>query len=324
MASFKEYIKGKWGGVKASPRFRNICTFLIFVVIAILFWFIMAINDNVTRNLRVSVKVDNIPSAVTFINDPPQYIQVTVRDKGTNILRSGVLRNLGVNINFNDYAHDGTFRLSRNDLMALLRHSLGANIQISSLSTDSLRLHYTDKPGKVVPVIARVDVTASSGNIIAGPPILVEKSVKVYSYGDQSDTVSRVYTEVLTKRNLSQSTTFSAKLQPIPGVKILPPMVRVRIPVEPLVVKEGYAQVETRGVPVGESLLLFPNRVPITYYVPMNRFSETTAPIKVIVDYEDTKATKGNKLPVRIVSWPDYIVSPELKNDSVEYTLVRN
>lgn len=313
-----------WSKVKSSPRFHNVCMFLIFVVVAILFWVIMAMNDNVTQNFRVTIKMDNVPDSVTFINDPPHYLQVVVRDKGTKILRSGVLRNPGVNINFNDYAHDGIFRMSRNDLIAALRQSLGSTIQISSLSSDSLRLYYTDKPGKTVPVLARVDVSASSGNIIAGPPVLIEKSVKVYSYGNQTDTVTRVYTEVLAKRDLSQPTTFNVKIEPIPGIKVIPPMVRVRIPVEPLVAKESYAQVETRGVPSGESLLLFPNRVPVTYYVPMSRFNDATAPIVVCVYYDDTKVTKGNRLPVRITSWPDYVMNPEVKNDSVEYTLVRN
>ena len=81
--------------------------------------------------------------------------------------------------------------------------------------------------------------------------------------------------------------------------------------------------IESRGVPQGESLLLFPNRVPVSYYVPMSKFNDTEAPISAAVDYADTKLTRSNQIPVRLGNVPDYVVNPKIKADSVEYTLVK-
>lgn len=41
------------------------------------------------------------------------------------------------------------------------------------------------------------------------------------------------------------------------------------------------------------------------------------------MDYMETRLRVGNKLGVRLKSYPEYVVNPELKTDSVEYTLVR-
>ena len=94
-----------------SGGFHNALVFLIFVVIATVFWIVITLNDSVTDTFRVKFRVDNVPDSVTFITDPPHEIHVTLRDKGTNILRSGVMRDPTVNVNFRDYAHSGVFRL---------------------------------------------------------------------------------------------------------------------------------------------------------------------------------------------------------------------
>ena len=55
----------------------------------------------------------------------------------------------------------------------------------------------------------------------------------------------------------------------------------------------------------------------------MSKFSDGDIPLTVTVDYKDTHIYKGNRLPLTITSYPPFIVNPEVKSDSVEYTLVR-
>ena len=288
----KRDLRDTWLKVRTSGQFRNVLLFLVFVAVSALFWCILALNDSVTETFVVRVQLENVPDSVTFINQPPQAMHVTLRDKGTNILRSGVLKHPQININFRDYSDRGIFRMSKSDLNAVIKTAFGNGIQIIATSLDSLRSYYTDSPGKRVPVRIMADVTASSGNIIAGAPVPMQRGVRIYSYGDEIDTISQVVTEVLKN-------------------------------VEPLVHKEGYAVIESRGVPQGESLLLFPNRVPVSYYVPMSKFNDTEAPISAAVDYADTKLTRSNQIPVRLGNVPDYVVNPKIKADSLEYTLVK-
>ena len=316
-------LRMNWRSVRNSATFRNVLIFLIFVVVAALFWFILAINDSVTETFSVRFHLQNVPDSVTFINDPPQTIHVTMRDKGTNLLRSGIMKNPVINVNFRDYASNGILRLTRNDMTAAIKSTFGNATQIMSTSVDSVRCYYTESLGKRVPVVINADVTASSGNIIAGNPIPLQRGVRIYSYGREVDSVHHVSTELLTRRDLSKTSVFEVPLKKIRGVRIKPDLVGVQINVEPLVHKEGYATIETRNVPEGESLLLFPNRVPVSYYVPMSMFNDSEVPITVYVEYGHTMMTRGNKLPVLIGSVPDAVINPVVKADSVEYTLVR-
>ena len=99
----------------ASSAFRKMLTFLVFVVIAALFWFIMALNDSAQDDFEVRVAITNVPDSVTFINLPPQKIHVMVRDQGVNLWRNGILVRPAVEINFRDFSNDGRFIVRRSD-----------------------------------------------------------------------------------------------------------------------------------------------------------------------------------------------------------------
>lgn len=315
--------KEKWRGMKSSTGFHNFLLFLSFVAIATLFWLILSLNDSVTQTVDVKVRIENVPDTVTFINDPPADFHVTLRDRGTNILRSGVLNRPHIDLNFRDFADKGTFRFTRSDLNTALKTVFGNSAQIAATSIDSLNLRYTTGKGKRVPIVINAEVSAAPGSVISEAPKPKERAVMVYSDADILDTITRVYTEKIRKRNLSETVEVKVKFRPIAGVKIVPSSVMVRIPVEPLVKKDAITTVRAENVPKGESLLLFPNRVHVSYYVPMSLFSSDFVPVDVAVDYHDIKRTDGNRLPVRIRNAAEYAVSPELRIDSVEYTLVR-
>lgn len=315
-------VREWWRRLRESSRFHDVLVFLIFVVVAAGFWIVIALNDSVTQNFKVKVGLVNVPDTVTFVTDPPAEFTVTVRDKGTNILRSGLTRQPVVEFNFRDYADEGIFRLTKSEINAAIKKTFGSSVQISSMSLDSLRLYYTDSRGKRVPVRVNVDATAASGYVISGQPRALQTGVRIYSYGDETDTVRYVQTVSLTRRNLSKTAQFEVKLQPIKGVKIVPSTIKIEIPVEPLVRKDGYAQVEARNVPEGRSLLLFPNKVQVSYYVPMSKFNDDDEPVTATVDFDDIQRVAGSRLPVSIARMPEYVVNPELQTDSIEYTIM--
>lgn len=321
---FIQKLKDKWHGMRASEGFRNFMLYLAFVAVAALFWLVLSMNDSVSRTVDMELKIDNVPDSVTFINVPPATFHVTLRDKGTNMLRSGLLAHPQLGLNFREYADDGIFKVRQSDIISSIKNRYGNSAQIISLSLDSLNLHYTTQKGRRVPVVVLSDVTAASGMVVNGAPKALQKSAMIYSYSDITDTITRVYTHPIIRRNLSNTTELEVALQSIPTVRIIPSTVKVEIQVEPLVKKEAMATVLTYNVPEGESLLLFPNRVQVEYFVPMSLFSSDLVPIDVGVDYSDIFMYSGDRLPVTIRSYADYVESPRLLVDSVEYTLVRN
>lgn len=317
-------VKTDWRRIRNSRQFHNVLMFLVFVAVATVFWFIVALNDNFSETYKVKFVVTGVPDSVTFINDPPSDIHVTVRDKGTNIIRSGVVKDPQVEVNFRDFAHDGIFRMTAAEINSELKSDLGGAATISAVSIDSLRLHYTDKPGKKVPVVVQSDIEAASGYIIQGQPSSLTRTVLVYSYGDEVDTVRMVRTQRLVRNDLSKTSVFDVKIIPLANVKIVPSTVKVRVPVEPLVHKEIYVPVEIENLPADASLLLFPNKVPVSFYVPMSHFNDDKYMVRVACDFADTGRTTGSRIPLQVQSHSPILVNVELKADSVDYTLIKH
>lgn len=312
------------GRLRKSSRFHSLLLFLLFVGIAAFFWLVMALNDSVQDTVKVRIRIDNKPDTVTFISTVPKDIHVEVRDKGTSLFRTAGVREPELSLNFRELASDGQFICSRTDMMSALKSVFGPSASIISSSIDSLRLVYTDRPGKSVPVQIAVQSSPKAGFVVYGSAVSTPQRVMVYGPRQILDTISRVFTKRYVERDLSDPVTFSAELVTIPGARIIPSSVSVKINVEPLVVKETMVSVTAENVPAGESLLLFPSKVQVSYYVPMSRFSDTDVDPKVVVDYKDISGHMGGKLPVHIeLEHQPNIVNPVLRTDSVEYTLLR-
>lgn len=309
--------------MKATQGFRKFLTFLIFVVVAALFWIILALNDNLQEDLTVRVNVYNIPDSVTFITDPPKEIHVMVRDRGTNLWRNGVFSHPAIDLNFKEYGHDGTFAVSKGELTAGLKKAFGQTATIISTSIENLRLVYTTSPGKRVPVDVTMDLTAAVGKVITGKPGVSPSGVLVFGSRDALDTIGKVFTEKLRGENLEESKKFTVKLRKIPGVKIDPSTVEVTVNVEQLVRKEVRVNIQIDNKPEGSDLLLFPSTATVEYYLPMSKFGKYDEKIDVRVDYRDMEAGSG-RLPLHLGRHDPQLENIRLLDDDVEYTLVKN
>lgn len=319
-----EKIKECWAFLKKSPRYHDMWLFLLFILIAAVFWFVMVLNDSVEETFTVKLNIYNKPDSVTFINDPPSQISVTIRDKGTQLLRGGFSKQRDVDINFREFAEGGVLRCSNKDFYRLLRGAFGTSSQILSATSDSLRLAYTSLPGKRVPIELVADVNASLGNTLAGKPELSRRYALVYAENTAVlDTIYRVFTQRLVKKNLKETTRIDVKLAEIKGVKIVPASVTVNIPVEALVNKTAAVPIIARNVPFGSNVVLFPSSVDATFYIPMSKFNTEKFDITVEADFHNVRAGLS-KVPVRVAGSPDYVHNIKLMTDSVEFTLVKN
>lgn len=310
--------------LRKSSKFRSTLTFTVFVGIAAMFWLIMTLNESVQDGCIVNVKISNKPDSITFISDVPKTIHVEVRDKGSSLMRTMWMKTPTVSLNFRELSDNGQMICSRSDIMSALKETFGSNATILSSSIDSLRLIYTDSPGKNIPVVAEVKASAKAGYIVYGHPVADPPRVTAYGPREIIDTIHRVLTKSYVEQDLSETKSFISELKKIPGVRLIPGSVNVRVNVEPLVAKEDIVTVVAENVPHDENLLLFPSNVRVSYYVPMSEFSNDRKAVRVVVDYNDLAEHRGERLPLRIESVKGIAaVNPRLHSDSVEYTLVR-
>lgn len=325
MGKKSDDLKSKWNAIRQSPSYHNIMLFLVFVVIATGFWFITAMNEKVDGAFDIALRIVNVPDSVTFITEPPTKIHVNVQDKGTNLFRSGMSRHPQLTLNFKDFSQQGAFRVTPVDMTASLRSLFGASAQIISTSIDSISLPYTTEPGRVVPIKLQLDLEPVIGSVVSKTIKMSTKTVRLYSTSVNLDTISYVRAVPVIRRNLQETTNINVAIVPIPGVRIIPDHVKLSIPVEPLVKKQTLVEIKVLHVPSGESILLFPAKAEVEYFLPMNMFDSDPSGFVVTADYNDivNSAPGSNRLHVNVTRWPGYCEGVTIPNDSVEYTIVK-
>lgn len=319
---FKAKVRHFFG---AAGKFKSLWQYLLFVLVAGVFWFIMALNDDMQADFRVAIRIDGVPDSVTFITDPPTELTVTVRDKGSSLLRRRFMEEPVIHIPFQEFAYRNRLRVSPSAMLSRLRGFFGAGASVNITSADSVGVYYTTSPGRVVPIRVNADVTAALGKVINGRPRLNVREARIFSVSDITDTIMYVSTMPVVRRDLTDTYRLKVDIHPIKGVRIEPSSVEVVFPVEPLENRKVFVPVTAVGVPPDRSLALFPPKVEVSYLVPMSMSEEVPATeFSVTADYADISASSSAMIKISLNKIPKAVQSATLMADSIEYTIIRN
>lgn len=306
-----------------TPRGKDVLTYLVFVVVAFVFWLMLSLDSTIQRDYDLPVEIENVPDSVTFISTPPPTINVSVRAKGAMLVRYNWGRIRPIRFNFHEFIDDdNSWGLNSMKLAAKVRDYFGDGTNINSIRPDSLRLIYTTLSGEKIPLKVDIDATTNMQSVICGPITANVDSVMAYSPNTRTRIPAYAETEAVRRRNLHDTTYIDVKLKSVRGVRFIPSKVRIRIPVEPLISKRQEVRVKPVNLPPKHDMITFPSKVEVAYLLPMSRYNEDLE-LNAVVDY-DKISKKSHKVPVRLSTLPQYVKSVSITPDSVEYVIESN
>ncbi len=304
-----------------SQRGRNILVFGIFLVISAILWSVLTLNEEEQYDLRMPVVLTNVPDTVTVIGTPPEYVSVSLRTKGTTIVKQTLGRVPELKIDFRVYRSRKGIILGDADLKALARSPFGgANILV--VSPDSINLPYTTRPGQPYPVVVDYKATAGPRTVLTGRPKVSVDSVKVFSNRRLPDNLTAIATEPIRLTGLEHTTTTRVRLVAPRNSRVIPDSVDVTIDVEPLIAKTRSVPIETVNVPKDVRVITFPHEIEVNYMVPMSIYNNTHPDFRVLADYNSISRT-SHKIRLRLRDVPDNLTNVRLSLDSVEYIIER-
>lgn len=314
-------MAAKFRRLLRSSRGKDILIFLLFLGVSYVFWVIMTLNDDMQQDVKVRLEIAGTPAGYTFITEPPQYMLVGVRDKGTVLANYSISGARTLKVSYADMTFDET-----NDRLTMTEQQLGARLrslfdpttQIVSMRPDSLSLIVTDRAPNRAKVIADVEVTPAGQYVISGPITVSPDTVNVYSARHLRVRPRTVRTAKITRTELKDTLQLEVRLQTEPGTRIEPSRVRLTVPVEPLIAKNREVAVQLVGVPESDAVVLFPSRVRVSYLMPMSLYNSENSVLTVTANFSHRH---NGKMPLTIGPLPDYYRGVELSADSVEYLI---
>ena len=302
-------IQAKVTAALKSSRGQNVMLYLLFVAVAFVFWVFLSLDT----------ELQDVPDSVTVIGQIPPSIGVSVKGKDSQLLRFLWGKLSPVRLKWQENAEDGAIVVNHQKLDSRMREYFGNGVQIVSCRPDSLHVPYTSQPGVKVKLMIHADVRPNLQYIISGPIMASTDSVTLYSVTDLPHSLKFVSTEPLVKSGLKDTTRYEVKVKPIAGVRIIPDVVTVTVPVEPLIMRNRSILIEVENLPECVNMITFPSKVEISYLVPMSSYNDDY-PVKAYVDFHGAKPSK-KKLGVTLSSMPGVYHNVSFTPDSVEYII---
>ncbi|MDE6265913.1 MAG: hypothetical protein K2M07_01000 [Muribaculaceae bacterium] len=307
--------------VMEEVRGRNVGTFMVFLVISALFWLLMALNDDVQRDFVVPVKLENVPADVTLLTSEPTSLNLTIKDKGSALVRYALGSNPTLTFDFADISADNNrIVITRQKANNAIRGVFG-QAQVMALNPDSISVPFTRRPPKTVKVrLNTEDVSTAPQFIISGGITFTPDTVRLYSARPIRD-ISSITTEPVSANNLRDTTEIEVRLIPPEGMRAIPATVKVKIPVEPLILANRSVPIEVENGPSGKRVVVFPAEAKVSYLIPMNVYNSGDQPtFRVIADFSRRSRVTG-RMPLILPALPKTYRNPMLLTDSAEYLI---
>lgn len=310
---------------------RRLIVFLFFVLLSTIFWFLNQLEEEYVTEISLPVRYTDFPNHKILVNDLPNHFDLRVRAHGYKLLEYKISNKfLPFSINVNSLTlrmhsqsnYSKFFSLTRL-LNRDIEDQLRSELEIVSISPDTLFFEFADRIFKKVPVVSRLNIVPASQYMIKGNIQFDPDSITISGANPIVDTIEQVYTKQLDLLDLNKNYNDEVDLAEIRNVKFSDKEVDVIVSIEKFT--EGSQKVKLNVINVPDSLIIrtFPKEIMVTYFVALSDYEKVLPQLfEAVVDYNEI-ANQGNKLNISIHNFPDYIQSLRYNPKSVEYIIER-
>lgn len=309
------------------PNAKSVLLYTFFVVISTIFWCFITFNQDIQQDISLKVELVGCPDNITFIDDMPSSLNVTLRDRGSAFVKSIISSSPTIVLKFSDYndATTETFKVNATKMRAAVKAAVSRTASIVSINPDVINIKYTTSAGRRVAVKFDVDISAAPGYVQFGKIIAEEgDSVTIYADNKLLSAIHDVYTYHVDAESLTDTLRRAVNIAPISGVKVVPNTLHLVIPVEQLVVCNDTIDIVPSNVPTGISVIPYPSSVIASYHSPKSQ-KDIKSGIVAVIDYSEIDKTKADgKVEVIVGESSSIIQDINLMPDSVQYNILDN
>lgn len=303
--------------------YKELFVFLFFLAVSSVFWVFTTLNEVIERDVRIPVKLVNIPAEVIVTTNVHDTISVSVEDKGFIFFDYEFGKGVQpVEIDFRKYAlQSGYGQVNSTELQNLAISRLSSSSKLISMNPTTLEFYYNYGQSRKLPVRVEGNITPDEHYYIDQIKVSPEV-VTVYAQQQMLDTMHYVATIDMNEFNFIEDITRTVKLKTLPGVKVVPNKVTVTIHPDILGERQLEVPIVPVNVPDGIMMRTFPTRVTIHYTAGSSALNDINQnDFKVVVDYKDVEHGAVATCNVYIRKMPEQVNNARLDIDQVDFLI---
>lgn len=309
MSDFRK-IKGVFDkeNIKAN---KKLATYMFFVVLATIFWFLNALSKEYTTTVNYPVTYKDFPSKKILSNELPPRLKLTVRAKGFDLLRYKLSFFQSLNFPVNEYTNnkmekvgDNNFLFPTNRMTSQVATQLSSAISVTHISPDTINFQFSSLIEKKIPVHLNTKLKFEPQFRLAGDVVLKPDSVWVVGAQAIMDSITLVETELLEFKKLNETKTKKIGLVKVEGLSFVQKKIEVELPVEQFTEAQKHVSLKVVNLPDSVFLRLFPHEIKLSYLVGLKDYETISVEqFELEVDYSTMDAA-SNKLKVYLKNSP--------------------
>ncbi len=300
---------------------RNVKRFSIFIAIAFLFLIISKFSNDYKQTIDLKVNLINTEDEIILNDDSLNTIDALIEAKGFALIPFVFENSKDVDLNVEEdvVTTQDHYVFDVQKHRFLIEEQLGSSYKILSLKPDTLKLSYSTRASKYVPVVLKADIGFAAGYDIIGNYKLSSDSIKVVGSSEKIKTIKSIATTELTLREVNSNIDKNIKLEAPQGIEIFPSTIKVKAEVKRFT--EGTIELPIAIVnkPVDVEINYFPKTVTITYYVDLDSYNTIKASdFRVECDYTTISGNQSFFVP-KIVEKPESVKRAGLKQKRIDF-----
>lgn len=298
-------------------------TFFGFLIASIFFWLLINLSKEYNAEVEYDIEYTQLPQQKTLIDAPFNKLTLNVKSSGYNLLMSSInhkpitlqldkaVKKKGSNYYF----------LSKN-LHPEIQHQLKHNIELNSITQDTIPVKIGLLSSKKVPLKPNVNISFQLGYGLSKPLNLTPDSILIS--GDETD-VNRIEflnLDSATLENISKNTNITSSI-------LFPENIQLKashklVDIELLVDKftEGEIEVPVLVKNAPKGINIFPKKVKVIYKVGLKNFNEITPDLfKIECDYLDVENNELNYLTPELKDTPNLATVLRIVPDKIDFLI---
>ncbi len=306
-------------------------TYLLFLVIAVVIWYLNALSKDYTAELKFKVRYVNLSDDKVLVEAPENHLMLTISAQGFTLLkyRLGLtFYPITIDASYQSLHHnrsaDDSYYITAQSIFDKISVQIGSDIRLRQIQPDTLNFLFSEMIHKKVPVKVHAQMQFEKSFLPVGSMQITPPEVAVSGPRAIVDTMQYVHTKNKSFKKLKDTLRTELPLQPVDQLKYSEPEVGIMLPVERHTEASITIPIESVNIPEELKMKTFPGTVTVSCLVPISQYEKLQPYMfRATVDYTTIKDVKDNQAKIRVVlvKSPEYVSDVRFHPKTVEYIL---
>jgi YbbR domain-containing protein len=299
-------------------------------LIAVVIWYLNALNKDYTDNLKFAVKYTDLPDDKILTNTPPGHLLLTINAQGFTLLKyklGMIFSPITMDASYNALRKTSNSPLDEYYLVTQpafnkIAVQLSPNAVLKQISPDTVYFYLSETVRKEIPVKPNILLQFDKGFLPSGKMLVEPATVTVTGPQTITDTMQYVHTRIKSFNKLKDTLRTVIALQPVNQLRYSVNEVNIVQSIERHTEASITILIEPVNVPEGLTMKVFPGSVNVNFMIPVSDYEKIQPQMfRAVVDYFTVKDGKDSQAKVTILRSPDCVTDVKLHPASVDYII---